>query len=182
MTGLDIERDKILELACIITDANLNIISEESHIVINHPENVLNSMNEWCIKQHGKTGLIKDSLNSQITIEEAEKQLMEFLKKYVPPSTCPLAGNSVYMDRLFLRKFMSKIDEYLHYRIIDVSTIKELCKRWNPGVFANSPKKCTSHRALEDIKDSIVELKYYRDHFFKIINTNKKIVYSNINS
>ncbi|RZB39463.1 oligoribonuclease [Asbolus verrucosus] len=168
MTGLDIQTDKIMEVACIVTDSNLNIIAEGPNIVIHHPRNVLDNMSEWCKKQHAKTGLTEACLNSNVTLNEAENKLMAFVTKYVTENVSPLAGNSVYMDRLFLRKYMPRLDEYLHYRIIDVSTIKELCRRWNPNLYRDIPKKEFSHRALADIRESIDELKYYKNTFFKI--------------
>ncbi|XP_044756086.1 oligoribonuclease, mitochondrial isoform X4 [Coccinella septempunctata] len=169
MTGLDIEKDKIMEVACLVTDSQLNIIAEGPDLVINQPKNILDNMNEWCKIQHGKTGLTEACLASSISIAEAEKKLLDFVKEYTTPKSCPLGGNSVYMDRLFLRKFMKNVDEHLHYRIIDVSTVKELCRRWNLEIYKSQPKKGFSHRASDDIKESIEELKFYKEHFFKIL-------------
>lgn len=166
MTGLNIEIDKIMEVACLVTDADLNILAEGPSVIINHSESILNGMNDWCTKQHGKSGLTQACLKSQVTIEEAENRILDFVKKYSTERQSPLAGNSVYMDRLFLRKFMPKVDSYLHYRIIDVSTVKEICRRWNPKLYKKAPKKTFSHRALDDIKESINELKFYKEHFF----------------
>ncbi|GLH12841.1 Putative oligoribonuclease [Gryllus bimaculatus] len=133
MTGLDPVSDHILEVACIITEGNLQIVAEHTPLVIHQSDEILASMNEWCVKHHGQ---------------------------------CPLAGNSVYMDRLFLSRYMPRLDRHIHYRIVDVSTIKELCRRWAPHAFRNAPKKKLQHRALFDIKESIEELKYYRKFMF----------------
>ncbi|XP_008191053.1 oligoribonuclease, mitochondrial isoform X2 [Tribolium castaneum] len=168
MTGLDVATDKIMEVACIITDGDLNIIAEGPDLIIHHPQNILDKMNEWCKTHHSKSGLSEACLKSKISVEEAQDKLMDFVAEYVTEKVSPLAGNSVYMDRLFLRKYMPRLHEYLHYRIIDVSTVKELCRRWNPDVYKEAPKKAFSHRALSDIKESIEELKYYKSRFFKI--------------
>lgn len=166
MTGLDIEKDHILEIACIVTDESLKIISKELNIVIHQPSMILDNMNEWCKKNHKMTGLTEDSRSSTISLEKAEKMVLDFLQKYIPEGKCPLAGNTVYMDRLFLYKHMPLVDKYLHYRIIDVSSIKELVRRWKPGVYESIPRKMLKHRALDDIKESIKELNYYKAHIF----------------
>lgn len=114
-----------------------------------------------------QTGLTKACVESEISVEDAEKTILEFVKQYAMENVCPLAGNSVYMDRLFLNKFMPTLNNYLHYRIIDVSTIKEICKRWNTDLYKKVPKKEFSHRALNDIKESVAELKFYKENFFK---------------
>ncbi|CAG9769624.1 unnamed protein product [Ceutorhynchus assimilis] len=168
MTGLNVDQDKIMEIACLVTDSNLNIIAEGPDLIIKQPKDILDNMNEWCIKQHRKTGLTEASLKSQTTLEEAENIILDFLKNHVTSNTCPLAGNSVYMDRFFLIKHMPKLNGYLHYRIVDVSTIKEICRRWNTSVFKGLPKKEFEHRALADIRESVAELKYYRENFFKV--------------
>ncbi|XP_066256729.1 oligoribonuclease [Euwallacea similis] len=168
MTGLNVDQDKIMEIACLITDCNLNIIAESSDIVINQSKETLNGMDKWCTNQHGKTGLTEACLNSKISLEEAEIKILNFLKEHVSPKSSPLAGNSVYMDRFFLIKHMPQLNDYLHYRIVDVSTIKELCKRWNKAAYERIPKKEFTHRALNDIKESVNELKYYQEQFFNI--------------
>ncbi|KAL7727850.1 hypothetical protein ACLKA6_019781 [Drosophila palustris] len=167
MTGLDIDRDQILEVACIITDKHLNVKSEGPCFAIKHPQRVYDSMNEWCIKHHNESGLVERCKSSQVTPELAENIILSYLKENLPERKCPLAGNSVYMDRLFLRKFYPLVDDYLHYRIIDVSTVKELARRWYPEVIKASPQKVVAHRSLDDIKESISELKYYKEHLFK---------------
>ncbi|KAJ2950944.1 hypothetical protein O0L34_g5316 [Tuta absoluta] len=167
MTGLDIEKDHIMEIACLVTDADLNVVAKVPSIIIHQPDDILKDMNQWCVRQHGESGLTEACRKSKISIQDAEKQILEFVSKHVPEKKCPLGGNSVYMDRLFLRKYMPTLNEYLHYRIIDVSTIKELAKRWYPKEFSKIPQKKFSHRTLDDILDSIEELKYYKEHVFK---------------
>ncbi|KAL7727669.1 hypothetical protein ACLKA6_013269 [Drosophila palustris] len=167
MTGLDIDRDQILEVACIITDKHLNVKSEGPCFAIKHPQRVYDNMNEWCIKNHNESGLVERCKSSQVTPELAENIILSYLKENLPERKCPLAGNSVYMDRLFLRKFYPLVDDFLHYRIIDVSTVKELARRWYPEVIKASPPKVLAHRSLDDIKESISELKYYKEHLFK---------------
>ncbi|KAI8117375.1 putative oligoribonuclease [Lucilia cuprina] len=167
MTGLDIIKDKILEVSCLITDKHLNVLAEGPCFAINHPENVFREMNDWCIKHHNESGLVEKCLKSSITNEKGEQLIIDFLKQHIPKGKCPLAGNSVYMDRLFLRQEMPLVDDYMHYRIIDVSTIKELARRWHPKLLDAAPKKKFAHRSLDDIYESIKELKFYREHFFK---------------
>lgn len=167
MTGLNIHTDKILEVAVLITSADLDIIAEGPDIVIHQPKEILDNMNDWCVKQHGKTGLTAASLESSVTVQEAESTILNFLQKYLQPGMSPLAGNSVHYDRIFMKEFMPKVNDFLHYRIIDVSCVKELCRRWNPDVYKTVPKKQFLHRALDDIKESIVELKYYKQNFMK---------------
>ncbi|XP_050348738.1 probable oligoribonuclease [Nymphalis io] len=167
MTGLDIEKDHILEIACLVTDCNLNLIAEGPNIIIHQPDDVLNNMNAWCIAQHGESGLTKASRESKFSVSEAENQILNFIKSHVPEKKCPLGGNSVYMDRLFIRKYMPNLNEYLHYRIIDVSSIKELAKRWYQKEYSRIPQKKFHHRCLNDIKESIEELNYYKLNIFK---------------
>lgn len=169
MTGLNPISDKIIEIACLITDKDLNVLTDGLSFTINQPKEIFDQMNEWCIKQHGESGLVEKCLKSDITLERAESMLLVYLQKYVPKGKCPLAGNSIYMDRLFLRHQMSSVDNYLHYRVIDISSIKELCRRWRPDLIKSTPKKRLLHRSLEDLQDSIDELKYYRNTFFKTI-------------
>ncbi|EGC34087.1 hypothetical protein DICPUDRAFT_56059 [Dictyostelium purpureum] len=167
MTGLDITKDCILEMACIITDSELNIIEKGPELVIHRSNEVLESMNSWCIDHHGKSGLTDRVKNSKITIEEAQLEMFNFIEKHVGKEQAPLAGNSVYQDRKFLEKEMPLFNNHLHYRIIDVSSIKELARRWYPTELKKAPKKEGSHRALKDIEESIEELKFYRTAFFK---------------
>jgi len=166
MTGLNVMDDKILEVASIITDDNLNIISDEFEIVINQPESVYESMIPWCQEQHAKTGLIEASRKSIYNEQMAEAELISFFKKYVPYNTCPLAGNCLYMDRAFLQRYMPKVFDYLGYDVIDVASINELAKRWNKKIEKKKQRKTGDHRALGDIKDSIQELAYYKKNIF----------------
>jgi oligoribonuclease len=167
MTGLSVENDTILEIATIITDNTLRIIAEGPHFIIHHSDAALSKMDQWCIIQHGKSGLTEASRRSKVTLQEAEQKTVEFLNHYCFPKTAPLCGNSVYQDRNFLRKYMPSIDQYLHYRIIDVTSVKECIRRWYPNNSATEFKKSDSHRALDDIKESINELAHYRANFFK---------------
>jgi len=167
MTGLDPNIDTLLEVAVIVTDGDLNIVAEGPNIVIHQPDEVLTSMNEWCIEQHGKSGLTQRVKDSTISLAEAEDQIVSFVKKWTPEKKCPLAGNSVGQDAKFLVKYMPKVMNHLHYRIVDVSTIKELSRRWYPDELEKAPKKKMTHRALDDIKESIEELAYYRNSVFK---------------
>ena len=167
MTGLDTKVDTLLEVAVLITDEDLGIVAEGPNIVIHHPEEVLKSMNEWCIEHHANSGLTKMVMDSTIGLEEAEDKILSFVKQWIPEKKCPLAGNSVGQDAKFLKKYMPKFMDHLHYRIVDVSTIKELSRRWYPEKYAMAPKKKMSHRALDDIKESIEELKYYKATVFK---------------
>ncbi len=169
MTGLDTEQDYIIEIATIVTDAHLNILAEGPALAVHQNATVLNNMDAWNRTQHGKSGLIDRVRASPLTEIDAEQQTLEFLKKYVPPSKSPMCGNSICQDRRFLHRAMPDLEKYFHYRHLDVSTVKELALRWVPTVAAGFAKnKEASHLALQDIRDSISELKYYREHFFKL--------------
>lgn len=167
MTGLEPQKDVIIEIATIVTDKNLNILAEGPMIAVHQSDDILNGMDEWCTTQHGKSGLtqrVKDSKFSEI---EAEKQTIAFLEQYVPKGKSPMCGNSICQDRRFLANYMQQLEEFFHYRNLDVSTIKELSARWAPEVYAGFNKE-SSHLAMDDIKDSIAELVYYREHALKI--------------
>lgn len=166
MTGLDLEVDVILEIATIITNNNLDIIATGPSYVIHQDDEILANMSQWCIKHHTRSGLVKAVQESTITLEQANRGTLEFLKKYSQPGESPICGNSVWQDRAFLSKYMPEIDEFLHYRIIDVSSIKEAVYRWYPESSKTDFKKPDNHRALEDITYSIEELKHYRTYFF----------------
>ncbi|CAD6209861.1 GSCOCG00010850001-RA-CDS [Cotesia congregata] len=168
MTGLDVQNDKILEIACLVTTEDLKIISPDFEMVIHQPDDILSKMDDWCTRTHNLSGLTDKVKNSKYTVKDAEEKLLEFLKTYTIEKTTPLAGNTVWMDRIFLKKYLPIVDEYLHYRIIDVSTIKELAKRWNSEIFEEAPSKKFHHRGLIDIKESIAELEYYKKSFFKV--------------
>jgi len=164
MTGLEPETDTILEIATIITDGDLNLVAEGPTLVIHHDKPALDAMSEWCVKQHGKSGLTQRVLDSTTTLADAEAQTLEFIQHYVPERSSPLCGNSIHQDRRFLARYMPQLEAWMHYRNIDVSTVKELACRWYPGF--HPPKKNGKHLAMDDIRDSIAELKYYREHLF----------------
>ncbi|XP_045897027.1 small fragment nuclease isoform X1 [Micropterus dolomieu] len=174
MTGLDIEKDQIIEMACIITDSDLNILAEGPNLIINQPDRLLEGMSLWCKEHHGKSGLTQAVRDSKITLEQAEYEFLSFVRQHTPPGQCPLAGNSVHADKRFLDKYMAQFMYHLHYRIIDVSTIKELCRRWFPEEYSMVPHKRATHRALDDIRESIKELQYYRANIFKVSTEEKK--------
>ena len=167
MTGLDPERERIIEMATIITDGNLEIIAEGPELVIHQPDSLLAQMDAWNTTQHGRSGLT-DKVRASTTSEaEAEQQTLAFIREHCEARTAPLAGNSVHHDRRFLCRYMPHLVEHLHYRIVDVSTIKELAARWHPKIHDGSPEKSESHRALDDIRGSIEELRYYRETLFR---------------
>jgi len=167
MTGLDPEVDTILEIATIMTDKDLNILAEEPTIAIHHDQQALDNMGEWCRKQHGASGLTDRVLASRISLAEAETKTLAFIREYATEGTVPLCGNSIHQDRRFLVRYMSELEAYLHYRIVDVSTIKELVKRWYPEI--KSPAKEGTHLALDDVRESIAELRHYRETIFRPI-------------
>lgn len=167
MTGLDPEKERIIEIATLITDGELNILAEGPELVIRQSEELLAGMDEWNTKHHGDSGLTARVLSSEITNDEAESQTLAFLKEHCAAGAAPLCGNSIHQDRRFLRLYMPQIDEFLHYRHIDVSTVKELGKRWYPGSYGKRPAKVSQHRALDDVRESVAELRYYRSAFFR---------------
>lgn len=167
MTGLDPDKEVIIEIATIVTDAQLNIIAEGPSLVIHQPDSILDAMDEWCTNQHGQSGLTDRVRRSTISVADAEQQTLDFLKLYVPRATSPMCGNTVSQDRRFLLKYMPELESYFHYRHIDVSTVKELAKRWKPQAL-DGLNKGSSHLALDDIRDSINELKHYRKTFINV--------------
>lgn len=166
MTGLDTDNDRIIEMATIVTDAQLNILAEGPALAIYQPDEVLKGMDEWNTNQHGKSGLTKRVQESRINEAEAEAQTIAFLQQWVPANTSPMCGNTICQDRRFLYRSMPKLEAYFHYRNIDVSSLKELAKRWAPET-AKGYVKGDVHLALADIQDSIAELRYYREHLMK---------------
>lgn len=167
MTGLDPDSDVIIEIATLVTDANLNILAEGPVYAINQPADVMAAMDEWNTNQHGKSGLTRRVLESKISLAKAEADTIAFLEQWVPKGKSPICGNSICQDRRFLVRGMPKLEAYFHYRNLDVSTVKELARRWRPDVIAGV-KKSSAHLALDDIKDSIAELQHYRSTFFKM--------------
>jgi oligoribonuclease len=166
MSGLDWQNDVILEAAVIITDANLNIIAQGPDLIINQPDQILDNMNPWCMEVHGKSGLIEASKKSTITPEQAENEILNFLQLHIEKNNSPLCGNTVWFDKLFLQKDMPKIVDFLHYRVVDVTAFKIMISQWAGKDILF--KKKNTHRALDDIMESIAELKFYREHFIKI--------------
>lgn len=167
MTGLDPDTCVVLEIATIVTDAQLNVLAEGPVLAIHQSDEVLANMNEWCIDVHGKTGLTQRCRDSKISVHDAQAQTIAFLSQWVPAGKSPLCGNTIGQDRRFMVKYMPELEAYCHYRSIDVSTIKELATRWQPDVLKGFNKKGV-HLALADIQESIAELQYYRTHVFKI--------------
>lgn len=167
MTGLEPDEDVIIEIATIITDANLNTLAEGPVVAIKQPDILLDAMDDWNTKTHGNSGLTQRVKDSQTSCREAELKTLEFIKQYVPEGVTPLCGNSVHQDRRFLVRYMPELEAYLNYRNIDVSTLKELAKRWRPELAAGF-KKSGSHQALDDIRESISEMSYYREHFIRL--------------
>ncbi|HEX21880.1 MAG TPA: oligoribonuclease [Chromatiales bacterium] len=167
MTGLDTQNDVIIEIATIVTDGALNILAEGPELAIHQSDEVLAGMDEWNTKQHGGSGLVERVKNSRIDEAEAERQTIAFLQQYVPAGKSPMCGNSICQDRRFMARSMPTLEAFFHYRNLDVSTLKELARRWSPEVY-NGFKKDSSHLAMDDIRDSINELKHYRDTFIRL--------------
>jgi len=167
MTGLDPDKERIIEIATIITDKNLNILAEGPVIAVTQPKELLDNMDDWCTTHHGQSGLTQRVIESNVTDKEAEDETILFLEKWVPQGISPMCGNSIGQDRRFLVRYMPTLNDYFHYRNLDVSTLKELAKRWKPQIMPGFTKK-NVHLALEDIKESIEELEYYREHFINL--------------
>jgi oligoribonuclease len=166
MTGLDPETDRIIEVAAVVTDANLNILAQGPVFAIHQPDEILDGMDAWNKGTHGRSGLIDRVKASTITEADAEVALVDFLRHFVPPGKSPMCGNSICQDRRFMARGMKKLEAFFHYRNLDVSTLKELCRRWKPALVSGF-KKHQKHTALADIIESIEELRYYRQHFIK---------------
>jgi oligoribonuclease len=167
MTGLVPETDRIIEVAMVITDNELNTIAEAPTLVVHQPDSVLDAMDDWNKNTHGKSGLIEKVKASTLSDAQVEEQFLAFISEYVPKRTSPMCGNSICQDRRFMARYMPKLEDYFHYRNLDVSTLKELAKRWKPDM-AKGVKKHGKHEALADIYESIEELKHYREHFIKL--------------
>ncbi len=167
MTGLEPDTDRIIEVAVIVTDPDLNILGEGPVFAIHQSEEIMSGMDAWNKGTHGRSGLIERVKASTVTEAEAEVALIDFLKQFVPPGKSPMCGNSICQDRRFMVRGMPKLEAFFHYRNLDVSTLKELCKRWKPEI-ASGFKKHQKHTALADIMESVEELRYYREHFIKV--------------
>ncbi len=167
MTGLEPERDRIIEIAIVITDERLEVVAEAPVIVVHQPDAVLDAMDDWNKSTHGKSGLIERVKASTVTEAGAEAQMLAFLQEWLPARASPMCGNSVCQDRRFLARYMPQFEAWFHYRNLDVSTLKELARRWRPEVYKGVEKK-GKHEALADIHESIAELRHYRDNFLRL--------------
>jgi len=167
MTGLDTNNDYIIEIATIVTDGDLNVVAEGPMIAIHQSDETLEAMDEWNTRQHGGSGLVDRIKATRVTEAEAEQQTLDFLKEHVPAGVSPMCGNSICQDRRFMARIMPELEAYFHYRNLDVSSLKELARRWAPKV-EKSFKKKSSHLAMDDVKDSIRELQHYRELFIKL--------------
>ena len=169
MTGLDVDRDVIVEIACIVTDSNLTNLDDGIQLVVHQDAETLARMDDFVRAMHTKSGLLPEIEASTLSLDDAGAQALAYVRSHVPDAgTAPMCGNSIGVDRRFLDAQLPELDGYLHYRSIDVSTLKELCRRWSPQVYRKRPAKQEAHRALADIHESIVELAYYRDHFLAL--------------
>jgi oligoribonuclease len=167
MTGLNPDTDTILELAMVVTDAELNVVAESPSWAVYQADGVLAGMDDWNTKTHGASGLTQRVRESALDMRAVEKAAIDFMQAWVPKGVSPMCGNSICQDRRFMARYMPKLETWFHYRNLDVSTLKELCKRWTPEI-AKGVKKSGKHEALADIHESIEELKYYREHFLKV--------------
>jgi oligoribonuclease len=167
MSGLNPDTDRVLEVAIVVTDTNLNTVVETPVLVVHQGDAVLDAMDTWNKSTHGKSGLIERVRNSLLSEADTENRMVEFLQQFVPPGVSPMCGNSVHQDRRFMARHLPRLEAYFHYRNLDVSTLKELMKRWKPELAAGMTKH-GRHEALADIYESIDELKYYREHFLKL--------------
>jgi oligoribonuclease len=170
MTGLDTQNDHIIEIATVVTNADLDILAEGPVIAIHQPDEILAGMDEWNTKQHGQSGLTARVRMSRIADAQAEQRTLDFLAQWVPSGVSPMCGNSICQDRRFLARRMPRLEAYFHYRNLDVSTLKELARRWAPAM-AGAFSKESRHLALDDIRDSIAELRHYREHFLRVPTT-----------
>jgi oligoribonuclease len=167
MTGLDPAKDVIVEIATLITDDDLRVVAEGPDLVVKAPESALSGMDDVVVDMHTRSGLLDAIRASTVTLDDAGAQTLAFIREHVPEArTVPLCGNSIGTDRRFLAAYLPEIEEHLHYRSIDVSTVKELARRWKPQLLAAAPSKAAGHRAMDDIRESVAELAYYREHFF----------------
>lgn len=167
MTGLNPDTDRIIEVAMIITDSDLNILAQSEVLVIHQPDSIIDHMDKWNTTTHTRTGLVDKVKASTLTEAEAEEKLLAFISEWIPEKASPMCGNSIHQDRRFMVHYMPRLEAYFHYRNLDVSTLKELARRWNPAIVKGISKK-GAHQALDDIKESIEEMAYYREHFLTI--------------
>lgn len=172
MTGLDPNRERIIEIATLVTDNDLNLVAEGPVIAVHQPDELLDAMDDWNRKTHGESGLVARVKASRVDTAEAERRTLEFLREHVEPGTSPMCGNSVHQDRRFMEREMPELLAFFHYRNLDVSTLKELAKRWNPGALAGFSKR-NVHLALDDIRESIDELAHYRTTFLRLAGSER---------
>jgi oligoribonuclease len=167
MTGLDVEQHVIVEIACVVTDANLTPLDDGVDLVVHADEDALARMDDFVRNMHTKSSLLAAIEKSDVTVADAQSQVLEYVRTHVPVAgTAPLCGNSIGVDRRFLDRYMRELDAYLHYRSVDVSSLKELCRRWYPAIYRKRPGKAEHHRALDDVRESIAELRFYREQLF----------------
>lgn len=171
MTGLNPDNDKVIEIAMIITDSELNVLAQSEVYAIHQSDDILNNMDEWNTHTHTRTGLIERVKSSTYTEQQVESELLQFMQTWLPEKTSPMCGNTIHQDRRFMVRHLPHLENYFHYRNLDVSTIKELARRWSPSVYKGIAKK-GAHKALDDILESIEELKYYRATFFRLPEKN----------
>lgn len=167
MTGLDVDNDRIIEIATLVTDKDLNILAEGPVHAIHQPDDILAGMDDWNTRQHGGSGLVDRVRQSRVDEAQAEERTLKFLHEWVPENASPMCGNSICQDRRFLHRCMPRLERYFHYRHLDVSTLKELARRWAPEILPGVTKR-GSHLAMDDIRDSIAELRYYRQHLMRV--------------
>ena len=167
MTGLDTTRDQIIEIATVVTNNDLDVLAEGPVLAIHTSDDVLENMDDWNTRQHARSGLAERVRQSEITVEEAERQTLKFLRDHLNPNESPMCGNSICQDRRFLANYMPRLEAFFHYRNLDVSTLKELARRWKPDILPGF-KKENKHLALDDIRESIQELAYYREHLIRL--------------
>ncbi|MBP2848608.1 oligoribonuclease [Dickeya oryzae] len=167
MTGLDPERDRIIEIATLVTDANLNVLAEGPTLAVHQPDSQLALMDDWNVRTHTASGLVERVKASRVDEDAAQRETITFLQQWVPAGKSPICGNSIGQDRRFLFRYMPELEAYFHYRYLDVSTLKELARRWKPEILAGFKKRNT-HQALDDIRESVAELAYYREHFIQL--------------
>ena len=167
MSGLDARKERILEIAVVVTNAELEVLAEGPELVVHQPEEILAAMDPWNTEHHTESGLVERVRASTVSEADAEAQVLAFIEQHCEKGASPLCGNSIGQDRRFIVRYMPRIDAHLHYRNVDVTTIKELARRWHPEAFEKRPNKKGLHRALEDIRESIEELRWYREHVFK---------------
>lgn len=168
MTGLDLEKDTIIEIACCVSSGDMKRLMMGPNIAINHTNEVLDNMNDWCLDQHAKSGLIERCRSSRTSMREAEQTVLKFLRRHCLPQKAQMAGNSVHVDKAFIRRHMPELHEFLHFRIVDVSSVNELCKRWFPGKLQMLPHKVRAHTAMKDLLDSFNELRFYKSAIFGV--------------